>query len=228
MIKNYFKTAWRNLIKNKASAFINIGGLAVGMAVAMLIGLWVWDEVSFNKYHKNYNQIAQAWQFVSFGPEKSSYNSVPIPLAAELRNKYAEVKSASVASYNRDAILSSGDKKFSRTGMYTEPDFPEMMTVKMLSGVRSGLTDIHSALISQSLAKALFGVENPIGKIVRLNNKTDVKVSGVYEDFPTNSSFRDVFFLASWELLTTMDSYAKMASQEWDENSFQLFVHLKN
>src|SRR5688572_21964198 len=174
MLKNYFKIAWRNLIKSKGYSAINIGGLAVGMSVAMLIGLWVWDEMSFNKYHKNYNQIAQAWQFVSFGPEKSSYNSVPIPLATELRNKYPEVKSASVASFNRDATLTSGDKKFSRTGMYAEPDFPEMMTVKMIAGTRTGLTDVHSALLSKSLATALFGDDNAINKTVRINNKTDV------------------------------------------------------
>ena len=75
MIKNYFTIAWRNLKKHKIYSLINVGGLAVGMTVAMLIGLWVWDEISFDRYHKNYNQIAQAWQFVSFGPEKSSYNS---------------------------------------------------------------------------------------------------------------------------------------------------------
>src|SRR5688572_1712336 len=227
MIKNYFKVAFRNLIRSKGYSAINIGGLAVGMSVAMLIGLWVCDEISFDKYHKNYNQIAQAWQFVSFGPEKSSFNSVPIPLATELRNKYPEVKAASVTSFNRDATLTSGDKKFSRTGMYTEPDFPEIMTVKMIAGTRTGLTDVHSALLSQSLAKALFGDEEPINKVVRINNKTDVKVTGVYEDFPANSSFKDVFFLASWKLLTTIDDYAKMATQEWDENSFQLFVQLQ-
>src|SRR5215218_10129538 len=164
MIKNYFKVAFRNLVRSKGYSAINIGGLAVGMSVAMLIGLWVWDEISFDKYHKNYNQIAQAWQFVSFGPEKSSYNSVPVPLATELRTKYPEVKSASVTSFNRDAILTSGDKKFSRTGMYAEPDFTEMMTVKMLSGARMGLTEVHSALVSQSLAKALFGDEDAINK----------------------------------------------------------------
>src|SRR5215217_81909 len=154
MIKNYFKVALRNLLRSKGYSAINIGGLAVGMSVAILISLWVWDEISFNKFHKNYNQIAQAWQFVSFGPEKSSYNSVPIPLAAELRNKYPEVKSASVTSFNRDAILASGDKKFSRTGMYAEPDFPAMMTVKILSGTSTGLTEVHSVLLSQSLAEA--------------------------------------------------------------------------
>ena len=90
MLKNYFKTAWRNLKKNKMYSFINIGGLAVGMAVAMLIGLWVWDELSFDKYHKNYDRIGQVWQFVKFDVEKASYNSVPIPLAEEFRTKYPD------------------------------------------------------------------------------------------------------------------------------------------
>ena len=90
MFKNYFMTAWRNLNKNRAYSFINIGGLAIGMSVAMVIGLWVWDELSFDKSHKNYDRIAQVWQFVKFGAEKSSYNSLPIPLAAELRDKYTD------------------------------------------------------------------------------------------------------------------------------------------
>jgi len=227
MIRNYLKTAWRNLKKNKVYSFINIGGLAVGMAVAMIIALWVWDELSFDKFHKNHARIAQLWQFVKFDVEKSSYNSMPIPLAAELRNKYPEFKAVSVATYNRDVILASGDKKLSRTGMFVEQDFPEMMTPRMLAGTYSGLTDIHSSMISESLAKALFGKENPLNRIIRLNNKADIKVSGVYEDFPDNSSFKDVFFLASWELFTTMDSYAKNASDQWDENSFQIFAQLK-
>ena len=104
MIKNYFKVALRNLIRSKGYSAINIGGLAVGMSVAMLIGLWVWDEISFDKYHKNYNHIAQAWQFVSFGPEKSSYNSVPVPLAEELRGKYAEVFSYSPGAQKVEGV----------------------------------------------------------------------------------------------------------------------------
>jgi predicted permease len=227
MIKNYFKIAWRNLIKSKGYSALNIGGLAVGMAVAILISLWVWDEISFDKYHKNYKQLAQAWQFVSFGPEKSSYNSVPIPLANELRTKYPEVKAASTASYNRDAILVSGDKKLLRTGMYAEADFPGMMTVEMLAGTRTALKDVQSIMISESLRKALFASEDAINKTIRINNKIDVKVSGVYKDFPANSSFRDVFFLAPWQALTAMDDYAKLASGAWDENSFQVFVQLQ-
>ena len=227
MIKNYLKIAWRNLKKNKMYSFINIGGLAVGMAVAMLIGLWVWDELSFNKYHKNYDRIGQVWQFVKFDVEKASYNSVPIPLAEEFRTKYPDFKSVSVATYNRTTILGAGDKKISRTGMYTEPTFPGMMTIKMLSGTRNGLKDINSILLSESLAKVLFGKDDPLNKVLRMGNKTDVKVTGVYEDFPGNSSFKDVNFLSTWSLFTSLDSYAKSASTQWDENSFQLFVQLK-
>ena len=227
MFKNYFKTAWRNLKKNKVYSFINIGGLAIGMSVAMVIGLWVWDELSFDKSHKNYDRIAQVWQFVKFGAEKSSYNSLPIPLAAELRDKYADFDAVSVATYNRTTILTIGDKKLSRTGMFVEPDFPKMMTVEMIGGSIDQLRDIHSVLISQSLATAILGAEDPLNKIIRLNNKENVRVAGVYKDFPGNSSFKDVSFLASWQLFTSMDGYAKFASEQWDENSFQIFCSIE-
>ena len=227
MFKNYFITAWRNLNKNKAYSFINIGGLAIGMSVAMVIGLWVWDELSFDKSHKNYDRIAQVWQFVKFGAEKSSYNSLPIPLASELRDKYADFDAVSVSTYNRTTILTIGDKKLSRTGMFVEPDFPKMMTVEMIGGSTDQLRDIHSVLVSQSLAKAIFGTGDPLNKIIRLNNKENVQVAGVYKDFPGNSSFKDVSFLAAWQLFTSMDGYAKFASDQWDENSFQIFAQLK-
>ena len=222
MIKNYFKIAWRNLKKNKMYSFINIGGLAVGMAVAMLIGLWVWDELSFDKYHKNYDRIGQVWQFVKFDVEKASYNSVPVQLAEEFRTKYPDFESASVTTYNRTTVLGTEDKKISRTGMYTEPQFPEMMTVKMLSGTRNGLKDMNSILLSESLAKVLFGKDDPLTKVLRMGNKTDVKVTGVYEDFPGNSSFKDVNFLSTWALFTSLDSYAKNARTHGVEHSFQL------
>ncbi|HTL09527.1 MAG TPA: ABC transporter permease [Chitinophagaceae bacterium] len=227
MIRNYLKVALRNLQKSKLYSAINITGLATGMAVAMLIGLWVWDEMSFNKYHANYERIGQVWQFVKFDVEKAAYNSVPVPVAEELRTKYADVQSACVTTYNRSTILAAGDKKISRTGMYTEPAFPAMMTVKMLSGSKDALKDVNNVLVSASLAQALFGKDDPLNQVVRLNNQADVKVAGVYEDFPGNSSFKDVFFLSTWSLFTSVDNYAKRASTQWDENSFQVFVQLK-
>lgn len=227
MLKNYLKVAIRNLKKGKLYSFINIAGLSIGMAVTLIIGLWVWDELSFDKYHKNYNHIGQLWQFVKFDVEKSSYNSVPVPTAEELRSKYQGIKAASVTSYNRDAILGVGDKKIVKAGMYTEPDFPDMMTVKLLSGTSSSLQDRQSILISASLAGILFGAEDPLYRTIRLNNVTDVKVTGVYESFPGNSSFREVFFLAPWQLFVSMEPYAKSALDRWDENSFQVFVQLE-
>src|SRR5689334_2841990 len=113
MLYNYLKVSLRNLKKNKMYSTINIAGLAIGMAVSVLIGLWVWDELSFDKVHKNYNQLAQVWQFVKFTDEKSSYNSMPVPLAEELRTKYPEFEKVSVATYKRDGILTMGDKKLS-------------------------------------------------------------------------------------------------------------------
>ncbi len=228
MLRNYFKITFRNLLKHKGYSFINIFGLATGMAVAMLIGLWVWDELSFNKSHKNYDRIAQVWQFVNFDGTISSYNSVPIPMAEELRAHYPDFQATSVSTYTRDVILAAGDKKLTKSGNYVQPDFIDMMSFNILAGSRDGLKDVNSILLSESLAKAFFGSENPLNKIIRMGNKTDVKVTGVYEDLPYNSAFREVLFLAPWELFVANDGYAKRASDQWDENSFQLFAQLKD
>jgi len=88
MIKNYLKIAWRNLIKNKVSSLINIGGLAVGMTVAMLIGLWIWNELSFDQYHKNYDKIARVMQNQTMNGETASLKAMPLPVAYQLRQLY--------------------------------------------------------------------------------------------------------------------------------------------
>ena len=90
MIKSYFKIAWRNLIKNKASAFINIGGLAIGMAVAMLNGFWVWDELSFNKYHQNYESIAKVTKRGVQDGKLYANPILPVALAGELKTSYGQ------------------------------------------------------------------------------------------------------------------------------------------
>jgi ABC-type antimicrobial peptide transport system permease subunit len=227
MLKNYFKTAWRNLKKGQLYSFINISGLAIGMAVTLIIGMWVWDELSFDKHFKNYDRIGQVWQFVKFDVEKASYNSLPVPLAEELETKYPDFEKACVTTYNRSTIIGTDEKKILKTGMYTEPELPGMLTLKMLAGSKDALKDMNSILLSESLSKILFGKENPVNKTIRLNNKTNVQVAGVYEDLPDNTSFKDVFFLASWQLFMSMEGYARFASTQWDENSFQIFVQLK-
>src|SRR6185312_9026918 len=119
MIKNYLKVAWRGLQKNKTSSFINIGGLAVGMAVAMLIGLWIWDELSFDKYHQNYDRIAIVTQSETSGGTINTQAVVSLPLDAELRKSYgSDFKHIALSSWNDKHVLNLGDKNISLQGSF--------------------------------------------------------------------------------------------------------------
>jgi putative ABC transport system permease protein len=228
MLTNYFKTGWRNLVKNKGYSIINIGGLSAGLAVTMLIALWIWDELSFNKDFHHYSRLGQVWQFVTFDVEKASYSSLPIPLSQELRDKYPDFELVSLSSNTRETTLTMADKKLMRAGNFVEPDFPEMLSLKMIAGGRNGLRDMNNIIISQRLAEDLFGAESALGKTIELNESANVSVSGVFEDFPDNSSFKDTKFLASWTLYTNyFDAHAKKAIDVWDENSWQIFVQLR-
>ena len=160
MIKSYFKTALRNLVKNKVSSIINIGGLAVGMAVAMLMGLWIYDELSFDKQFKNHKQIAQIIQNVSNNGEKDTWHNVPFPLGEELRKSYAgDFKNIIMTTGAGDHILSFNEKKLTTSGGYFEPGVVEMLSLDMLKGSGNGLKDPSSILLSKSSAKAFFGNE---------------------------------------------------------------------
>jgi hypothetical protein len=193
MIRNYFKIALRNLLKSKGYSAINIGGLSVGMAVAVLIGLWIYDEVSFDNYHRNHNRIGQVWQYVQFGPEKSSYNVVPLPLAADMKEKYPDFEAISKSAY-RDIVISNGDKMFSKSGQYVQPSFTKMMSVRIVAG-SDNLKDVNSILLSESFARLLFGNANPVNSIVKLNSNHDVRVAGVFEDIPNNSGLIEFVWL---------------------------------
>ncbi|GAB2544181.1 ABC transporter permease [Spirosoma aerophilum] len=226
MLRNYLTIALRNLVKNRVYSFINIFGLAMGMSVAMLIGLWIYDELSFDKHTKNYDRMAMLWQFVKFDAEKASYDVMPIPLAQELRDKYPDFESVAL-SKTRKVIVAAGERKLLKTGNYVEPNFIDMMSLNILSGTPFGNNDVNSILLSKSLAEAIFGPVNPLNKFIKLDNKQTVKVSGVYEDFPTNSTFNDVTFLVPWKFYAANDEGAKRDKNEWDSNSYQIFTQLK-
>src|ERR1700759_231320 len=177
MIKNYFKIAFRNLRTNKTSSIINISGLAVGMAVALLIGLWIWDELSFDKNFTNYSKIAQVMQHVVINGEIATGSTLPHPLGDEIRKSYGrDFKNISMTSFNYDHILSFGEKKLSKSGAFMEPDALDMFSIKMLKGSKSALNEPSSILLSSSLSKAYFGDADPVGKAMNLDNKYEVKV----------------------------------------------------
>lgn len=229
MLRNYFKIAWRNLGNNKVSSFINIGGLAVGMAVAMLIGLWIYDELSFDTYHKNYDRIAQVMQRQTINGIISTQDAIPFPLGAALQNKYGgSFKYIVMSSWEGDHILAAGEKKLTQRGMYMDADGPRMLTLKMLKGNNDGLKDPHSILLSASAAKAFFGDQDPMNQLFKIDNKLNVKVTGVYEDIPFNAQFSDLHFIAPWDLYASDEKWVQQAKAEsnWGDNSFQLFVQV--
>jgi putative ABC transport system permease protein len=230
MIKNYFKIAWRNLIKNKGYSAINVGGLAVGMGVAILIGLWIYDELSFNKYHQNYNRIAQVMQnqIVNEGVIETD-NYIPFPLDKELKNSYGDnFKYLVMASFERDHILAFKDKSITKSGMYMDTDAARLLSLKMLAGTADGLIETNSILLSASLAKTLFGNTDPLNKILKIDYKQAVKVTGVYEDLPFNTDLKNLSFIAPWELFVASNEWVQSSRDNnlWDNNSFQLFAQI--
>ncbi len=227
MFKNYLKISWRNLIKNKGYSALNIGGLAVGMAVAILIGLWIYDELSFNKYHKNYDHIAQVMQHQNFNGEIHTDKAIPYPLGTALRNSYGnDFKYVVLSSWTNQHILSFNEKSISQSGNYMEPDAPEMLTLQMIRGSQAGLRDPSSILISYSVSKAIFGDADPIEKVIKLDT-ANVKVTGVYEDIPYSSTFKNISFIAPWSLYASSEE-VKNAKENWDNNSFQLFAQISD
>jgi putative ABC transport system permease protein len=226
MIRNYLKIAWRNLIKNKASSFINIGGLAVGMAVAMLIGLWIWDELSFDKYHPNYDRIAIAMQHETFNGTVNTSSAISLPLDAELRKSYgSDFRYTALSSWTERHIFSVGNKKVAYQGNFMGPQAPEIFSLRMLAGTRSGLQDRSSLLISQTTAKSLFGNSDPMGKVIRLDNKDVFKVSGVYEDLPNNTTLHDLAFIGPWEYYINAPGNRRSLT-DWGDNSLFMYVEL--
>ena len=227
MIKNYLTIAWRNLIKNKASSLINIGGLAVGMAVAMLIGLWIWDELSFNKNFDHYDHIAIVMQHEVNNGEISTQSNVPFPVGNALRTSYGnDFTNVSMASYNGDHVMELAGKKFvTIPGTYFEPAMLDILSVKMLKGTKNSLTDPSAILLSQSSAKACFGDADPMNRTITMDGKHMVKVAGVYEDVPFNSSFSDVGFIASWELFSNIRNLKKQADP-WRCNCYFTYTQL--
>ncbi|HEX4371874.1 MAG TPA: ABC transporter permease, partial [Puia sp.] len=226
MIKNYFKIAWRNILKNKTSSFINISGLSVGMAVAILIGLWIWDELSFDKYHQNYNSIALVMENDTYNGEVNTGAAISLPLYAELKKDYeSDFKHIALASWTDKHILNVGDKKISYSGNFMGEEAPKIFSLKIIKGTRNGLAGTSSMLISQSVAKALFGNDDPMEKVIRLDNKANFKVSGVYEDLPANTTLHDVSFIGPWEYYITSPGNERSLS-DWNDNSLFMYVQI--
>ncbi|RRQ50394.1 ABC transporter permease [Maribacter algicola] len=227
MFKNYLKIAWRNLLKNKGYSVINIGGLALGMAVTLIIGLWIQDELSYNSYFKNKEKIAQIFQSQTFNGETGTGPAIPRPLEKALRDGYSDnFEHLIMCSWTNDHYLKYGEKSISRPGNYMQRMGPELFNLEIIKGEKDGLREINSIMLSESTANALFGSEDPIGKTIKVSNEHDMNVSAVYKDIPFNNSFNDTEFIIPWEKYLANNEWIRNAEDQWGNNSFQMFVQI--
>lgn len=227
MTRNYAKIAFRGLTRNKAYSFINIAGLAMGMAVALLISMWVWDEWNFNKNIENSDRVAKVmWNSTQNGKVITSPN-MPFPLAAELRNSHRQdLEKVAVSWSSDDYDILSGERKFRRKGRFMEPEGAHILSPRMLKGSKEALENPASVIISESAAQSIFGSDDPLGRIIRIDNELNAEVAGVYEDFPDNSEYKDLDFIAPWKLFISAKrrQWISEAKDNWGIKTFEILV----
>jgi len=227
MIKNYFKIALRNLLKNKVYSFINISGLAIGMAATIMIGLWIADELSYDNHFENKATIAQVYESSSNNGEIDTGPAIPRPLEFALRQDYNDnFKHIVMSSWTQPRYLRFGETNIYRQGNAMQEGGPKMLNLEIVEGIRDGLKEKNAIMLSKSSAKALFGSETAVGKIVKVNNEDDLIVSGVYKDIPENNSFNDMDYLIPWKYYITTQPWLERAKTSWGNNSFQMFVQI--
>lgn len=223
----YLKSAWRSLLKNKRLTIIHITGLSIGMAVALLIAMWVYDEYTFNRQFPNHNRIAQVYQNVTNNGEIQTWTNVPYPLAEELRSNYGSDFSHVVMSTQPDDhMVTIGAETMSVSGCFMEQEGPELFSLDMIRGSHQGLTDPTSVLLSESTAATFFDGKDPMGQVVRIDELPEVKVTGIYRDFPENSSFRGLDFIIPWQFFYSNLDWVRSNTDPWRPNFVNLFVEI--
>ncbi|MDF0714873.1 ABC transporter permease [Muricauda sp. 334s03] len=227
MFKNYLKIAWRNLTKNKGYTIINVGGLALGMAVTLIIGLWIKDELSHNSYFSQKDQIAQIYQSQTFNGETGTGPAIPRPLEMAFREGYMDnFKHLVMSSWTTPQYLKYKETSISREGNFMQRGAPDMFDLNILKGEKDGIREINSIMLSESTANALFGNEDPIGKTIEVNSQYNMMVTAVFEDLPFNTSFSDTDYLMPWDKYVSVNEWIKNAEDQWGNNSFQMFVQI--
>lgn len=229
MFKNYFIITVRNLFKNGFYSFINITGLAIGITCSILILLWVSDEVSFDKFHPKADRLYQVWINAKFDGKINSWTSVPLPTYEAMKTADNHIKRSAVTDWGGDHLITVNEEtRLIKKGYFASEEFLEMFEFPLIKGsAKQVLNDPSVVVITESTAKALFGNEDPINKVIRLDNENDVKVSGVLKDIPKNSSFQfDI--LIPWKYREKNSSWVRENMTNWGNYSFQVFVELDN
>ena len=224
MIKNYFKVALRNLARNKAFTILNISGLAIGMATAILIGLWITDEAGFNHYYANHKKLAQVMVTQTNKDEVYTGSTIAMPLGGALESKFGDLfKYVSLVTYPYERIVSVGEKKIAAKGFWVQEAFPKMFSLEIVDGDINALKDPSTIMIAHSLALALFGNAHAVNKTLLLDNKTNMKVGAVYKDLPENTGFEGSVLLLPWK--DPGNDYRRK-NTNWDDHNGECYVEL--
>ncbi|HEY8915403.1 MAG TPA: ABC transporter permease [Chitinophaga sp.] len=223
MIRNFFKVAYRNLLRNKGFSAINITGLAVGMAAAILIFMWIYDEQSYDGFHKNKDRIYEVWNRVAIEGKVTCWNTVSAPTARAVEKDLPEIERTVRADSYGNLLFSVGEKKVLKSGMVVDTGFLQVFSFPMIKGnPLTALNDVHSVVLTESTAKSLFGNDDAIGKIIRIENKDNYTVTGVVKDPPANTRFQ-FDYLLPWSYI----KYGEGQDYGWNDNSTPTYVLLK-
>ncbi len=228
MIKNYFRVSFRNLYKNKIYSLINIIGLSVGIACSILILLWVYDEVTYDHFIPKQDRLYQVWVNAKYDSKINSWKSVSLPLYQELKSANSYIKNSTVSDWGGNHLLTVGDKKLTKLGYDVGGEFLNMFQFPLLYGdPNKVLDDASSIVITEKTAKDLFGDEDPINKIIRVDDKADLKVSGVLKDIPENSSFQ-FDCLLPYKYWRSINPWVVENENNWGNYSFQVYLELSD
>ena len=223
MIQNFFKIAWRNLGRNKGFSFINISGLAIGMAAAVLIMLWIKIEISYDQFHAQKDRIYEVWNRAEFSGKLQCWNTTPKPLAAAMQKDFPEVEKTVRVNWPSNYLFSVGEKRLTVQGNIVDSGFLQMFDFPLVKGdPATALNDVSSIILTEKLAKKIFGDEEAMGKIIKLDNKDNFTVTGILKDIPANTRF-DFEYLLTWAYFRKTGG----DDENWNNNSTRTYVLLK-
>ncbi|WP_028298811.1 ABC transporter permease [Olivibacter sitiensis] len=198
MLRSYFKIAWRNLERAKGYAFINIFGLAIGMAAAAIIILWVENEWTFDRFYTNTDRIYEVYNRGNFNNDTYAWEGVGNPLAPILQNNHAELEKV-VRSSATSGTLSVNDRYFNSEGIFADSDFFHLFDFPVIhDSLGDRLASINNIVVTASLAEKLFGTNDVVGKHVQLDSADNFTITAVLQDIPSNSRFKDVAYFLPW------------------------------
>ncbi|QNF32614.1 ABC transporter permease [Adhaeribacter swui] len=228
MFRNYFKTAWRHILRNKGYSALNILGLGTGMVVALLIGLWVHYEYSYDKFLPDYERLYQVRRNFNSNGDILNFTTNSLALADALRNEVPEIEYVAESDWMSAHGLKVGEKKLYLNGGQVNSDFLKMFRFPLLAGTPDlVLKDPYSIVLTESTAQALFGDEDPLNQTVRFDNKHDLKVTGILKDLPGNSTFQFKYLVPFSYYEATENFVKEQRRGGFSENSYQIFTKLK-